>query len=624
MSEQSSPQYGGSLPIAPSLGVVEMGVKLPPASSQGLSPRFFLILSWALILGIAGGLIARLLRWMIAFFTNLAFFGRFSLLPANPAENHLGVAVICIPVIGGLIVGIMARYGSKSIRGHGIPEAMEQVLINQSRLPMRLAWLKPLSAAIAIGTGGPFGAEGPIIATGGALGSALGQFLRTSADERKTLLACGAAAGMAAIFGAPVAAVLLAIELLLFEFRAASIIPVAIASVTAASMHLLMEGPEPVFHIAQVIPARIDSMILYVVAGGLIGLCAVLITRAVYAIEDAFARLPIHWMWWPAIGAIAVGVVGYFDPRTLGVGYLHISALLSEHMVWNSALLLCIMKFVSWSVSLGSGTSGGTLAPLFIIGGALGYVIGVAADAIAPGAGVDVHVMAIIGMAAMFSGAARAMLTSAVFAYETTMEPLVLLPLLGACAASWVVATLLMRESLMTEKVARRGIRVPTSFHADPLEQLFVRDVATGDTVTVEEDAPISGVRALIESGDPRWRHQGFPVLSQAGVLKGVITRRDIIAVNHPPETLAGALIVRPPVAVYEDCSLREAIEHMLNHDIGRLPILARKSPAPLVGILTRSDILSAYRRRMDATMPTESPIMETLRRSRNSGRAAT
>ena len=363
------------LPVSPSLGPALEAADVPVQT--GLVDRrtvFLCLLSVGV--AIAAALAAQALVRLIWLITNVSFHGRLSLDPAAPTVERLGWWVILVPVIGGIIVGLMARYGSRAIRGHGIPEAMEQVLLYQSRIPPRMTFLKPLSAAIAIGTGGPFGAEGPIIATGGAMGSLVGQLLHTTAAERKTLLSAGAAAGMAATFGAPVSAVLLAVELLLFEFRPRSLVPVALAAATAAGVRIFFDGAEPVFAMPDLTHPAGGALAAYIVIGALVGVAAVGVTRAVYFIEDAFEHVPVHWMWWPAIGAVAVGVVGYFFPRTLGVGYVNISDIISGNLAVKAALVLCAMKFISWSISLGSGTSGGTLAPLFTIGGGIGLALG--------------------------------------------------------------------------------------------------------------------------------------------------------------------------------------------------------------------------------------------------------
>ena len=372
------------LTITPSLDAVAEEAQVPPMYAV-VDRRVLKICGIAIALGVAAAFVAVLLVGLINAITSLAFFGHYSLSYRSPAENQLGGFVIIVPVAGSLVVGLMARYGSKAIRGHGIPEAMEQVLVNRSRIPARLTFLKPVSAAISIGTGGPFGAEGPIIATGGALGSLLGQLIHTTPAERKTLLAAGAAAGMAAVFGSPVAAVLLAIELLLFEFRPRSIIPVALASAAAASVHIMLEGFEPAFAMSELKDPTGAALAVYIAIGAIVGVAAVGVTKAVYAIEDAFERLPIHWMWWPALGAVAVGIVGYFSPRTLGVGYQNISDIISDKLPLQAVAWLCALKFISWSISLGSGTSGGNLAPLFTIGAGLGAVLGYGGDRLAAG-----------------------------------------------------------------------------------------------------------------------------------------------------------------------------------------------------------------------------------------------
>jgi len=587
------------LTVSPALDLVADAADVPPPSSL-VDKRVVQIAGMAVVLGVIAAFVAQALLLLIALVTNLSFYGRFSLEHSIPAHHQLGLLVVVIPVIGAVIVGLMARYGSKAIRGHGIPEAMEQVLTNQSRIPARITFLKPISSAISIGTGGPFGAEGPIIATGGAIGSVIGQVLQTTAAERKTLLAAGAAAGMAATFGSPVSAVLLAIELLLFEFRARSIIPVALAAATAAGMRIVLEGAEPVFPMPNVAPPALAALAFYIVLGGIMGLAAAAVTRIVYVIEDAFELLPIHWMWWPALGAVVVGIVGYFAPDTLGVGYYNISAILSGKLPVMAIVFLCGMKFLSWSVSLGSGTSGGTLAPLFTIGGGIGAVVGALGNALLPAAAIDLRVAALVGMAAIFAGASRALLASAVFAFETTLQPMGLLPLLGGCTSAYFVSCLVMRHTIMTEKIARRGVRAPAEYVADALDQVLVGKIASKSLVALEAEEPLDEVRHWIESGAEGSRHQGFPVLDERGVLVGVVTRRDILAPGEAGDLRIRDLIRRSPKYVYDDCTVRQAADHLVNHGIGRLPVVTRESPPRVIGIITRSDVLSCYRGRLE------------------------
>jgi H+/Cl- antiporter ClcA/predicted transcriptional regulator len=591
----------GGLPVSMSLApTLEMDQVSDQTSMVDMRTVFLCILSIGI--GIGAAFIARFLMHLIALITNISFLGTFALNSnASPAQNHLGLWVIAIPVIGGIIVGFMARYGSKAIRGHGIPEAMEVILLNQSQVPARLTFLKPISAAIAIGTGGPFGAEGPIIATGGALGSLVGQFIPTTAEERKILLSAGAAAGMAATFGCPVAAVLLAVELLLFEFRPRSIIPVALASAAAAGLRLIFQEPYPIFAMPMVASPGGVALITYIVIGAIMGLVASFVTKAVYIVEDLFEKLPVHWMWWPAIGAVAVGVVGYFSPHTMGVGYDNITHFLKDQPLWSTALAFVALKFISWAISLGSGTSGGTLAPLFTIGGGVGLALGVGAAHLLPNAGIDFRVAALVGMAALFAGASRALLTSVVFAFETTLQPLGLLPLLGGCSAAFVVSAMTMRYSIMTEKIARRGIKVPADYRADFLDGLHVQDIMSPKVHSLRANDTLDNVRQWIASHAEGTSHQGFPVMDDSGMLVGVLTRRNLLDPEAPAPTRLGELITRPPSFVYADLSLRDAADHMVRHNVGRLPVVSR-STRQVVGIITRSDILSSHRRRLQDT----------------------
>jgi chloride channel protein, CIC family len=542
----------------------------------------------AIPLGLLAGLVAELLARLIALVTNLAFYHRLSLVPADPAGHHLGVWMPLVPVAGGVAVGLLARFGSRAIRGHGIPEAMEQVLLKESRIPARVAVLKPLSAAVAIGTGGPFGAEGPIIATGGALGSLLGQVLPASAAERKTLLAAGAAAGMAATFGSPVAAVLLAVELLLFELRPRSVIPVALACVAATCVRFALHGVQPIFPMpAPGVPGA-PALAIYLTVGALAGLASVGVTRALYAVEDGFARLPLPWATWPALGGLAVGLVGLVAPRTLGVGYGNLEALLGGGLALRAVLLLGVAKFVSWVVALGSGTSGGTLAPLFTIGGAMGGALGILAARLLPGAGVDVRLCALVGMAAIFGGAARCLLASVVFAFEITLQPLGLLPLLAGCAASYLVAAGLARDGIMTEKLARRGVRVPAEFPEDPWDRLLVRDHARREVASLPAALTVAEARERIAAGT----HRAYPVVDPEGCPLGVLLARGLEDPALTPEAALATLLRRPVAVALEGNSLREAADHMVRERVGRLPVV--DAEGRLSGWLARSDLLEA------------------------------
>ncbi|HYM21010.1 MAG TPA: chloride channel protein [Candidatus Kapabacteria bacterium] len=594
--ERSSTTNG--LPVAPGMEMALAGIDVP--REQAIFDRRSIVLTaGCMALAIAAVFIAQGLQALIAFFTNLFFYGHFSLAITSPADNQLGLGVLIIPVIGGLIVGVMARFGSSAIRGHGIPEAMEQVLLNESRIHPWMTFLKPISSAIAIGSGGPFGAEGPIIATGGALGSVIGQLLPITANERKILLTAGAAAGMTAIFGTPVAAILLSIELLLFEFKARSIIPIALASVTAATIRYALIGNKVIFAMPNLTEPGALALTIYLAIGVVVGVCSVYVSKLVYLVEDLFEKLPIHWMWWPAIGAVAVGICGYFVPRTLGVGYNNITDILTHSLATQTVLILCLVKFISWAISLGSGTSGGTMAPLFTIGSGLGMLFGVIALWLFPNVGVDLRMAALVGMAALFAGATRALLTSVVLAFETTLQPISLLPVIGGCSAAYVVSSIMMKNTIMTEKIARRGVRVPSEYQADFLDRILVRDLDLAAPITLDASRTLESVREWIATGTPGSEHQGFPVLEN-GNLIGVITRRDIISPRMSGEASLKDIISRAPICVYDDCTLRESADHMVSHNVGRLPVISRTTPPKLIGIITRSDLLAAHRQRLE------------------------
>ena len=597
-----------ALPVAPALGLSLDAARMPRKSTL-VTHRILLISVLAVILGVAAAYVSQLLMLMINLITDLSFYGRVSdvigptarrgSFVLSPANNHLGAWVILIPAIGGLIAGMMARWGSRAIQGHGIPEAMEQILTNESNIPARITWLKPVSSAFAIGTGGPFGAEGPIISTGGALGSLIGQFLRVTANERKVLLAAGAAAGMAAVFGAPVASLVLAVELLLFELRPRSLIPVALATVTAVGVRYATYGAAPVFPMPAVLQPGGWALISFVLIGGLVGFAAVGVTKAVYGVEDLFAKLPIHWMWWPVLGALVAGVVGWVEPRTLGVGYDNIDALVQGQFGLTMLVTFGSLKFISWVIALGSGTSGGTLAPLFMIGGSLGAVIGIGINHVLPGFDIDPRIAALVGMAAIFAGSSRALLTAVVFAFETTRQPACLLPLLGGCTAAYLISALMMRNTIMTEKIARRGVRVPSEYAADYLEQVTVGTACSRDVAALKTSQTLAEVRRWLSDEAPHSQHQGFPVVDDRGHVRGVLTRRSLLDPQWHYTLPVGELLTRPPIAVSESNSLREAADHMVAESVGRLVVVSKDDPHKLVGIITRGDILAAHAKRL-------------------------
>lgn len=578
-----------AVPIAPSLEPAllrgHLDHRAPPVDS-----RLLWISGLAVILGLAITIVGRALLALIGLITNVCFFGTISTRLAAPTASFLGPGVIVVPVLGAIIIGFMARYGSHGIRGHGIPEAMEQVLTNDSRIPARITLLKPVSAAISIGTGGPFGAEGPIIATGAALGSLLGQWIHVTNRERKTLLAAGAAAGMSAVFGSPLSAILLAIELLLFEFSIRSLVPVAVAAGTAAWLRSALIGFSPMFPMPVLAWPSYWAIGTYLLLGIVAGILAVGLTRLIYITEDLFARLPLHWMWWPALGAAVVGVIGYFSPRTFGVGYRNITDLLSMHVMGWAALILVVLKAVSWIVALSSGTSGGTLAPLLTIGAGAGAVLGSLIAHAIPTLGVDPRMAALVVTGALFAGASRALFMSVVFVLETTWQMSGLLPLLVGCTAAYLASGLLMRNTIMTEKIARRGVHVPTEYHADLLLDAKVEDHAICPAVALYQDTRLTEARQWLLDQAESVPYKAFPVVDRAGLFRGFISREEIL--QDGQGLVANRVRAGAALAAQED--LRTAAEIFARGSQNRLGVVSARGV--LVGVITRNDVARAYK----------------------------
>jgi CBS domain-containing protein len=429
----------------------------------------------------------------------------------------------------------------------------------------------------------------------------VGQFLHVSPDERKTLLAAGAAAGMAATFGSPVAAVLLAVELLLFEYRARSLIPVALASATATAVRIAFHGTGTDFPVGPIGAAHGEALAIYAVIGAVVGAVSAGITRSTYAIEDVFDHLPIHWAWWPAIGAVFLGVIGYFQPAVLGIGYDNITHIINGELVGVALLVFVIAKFLAWAIYLGSGTSGGTLAPLFTIGGGVGALLGSSVARFVPSASVDPRIAALVGMAAIFAGASHALLAAVVFTFEITRQPFGLLPILTGATAAYLVSLMLSRNSIMTEKLARRGASVRSEYSVDHLSQRIVRDVAMRAVVSIRASDTLGDVRRWLASRAPGTSHQGFPIVDDAGRLAGVLTRRDLIGSDEREGATIAELIRRPPVIVYADSTLRDAEDQMVRASVGRLPVVERDAPYVVIGMLSRSDLLAAHATRLEA-----------------------
>lgn len=554
------------------------------------SPRRITYLSLlAAGLGGAAGGAAWVLVTLIALLSNLTLFGRVAFdLPAM-SDLSRSPRIIVVAVLGALAVALLAKW-SPIIKGHGIPEAMESVLHRQSRVAPRAAIAKPLSAAIAIGTGGPFGAEGPIIVTGGSLGSLLGQFLRVSPSERKILLACGAAGGMAATFGAPIASVVLATELLLFEFSTRAFIPTAISAAVAGGIHSALFGEGPLFTVPDHGFAGLGDLPLFVPLGLLCGLLAVLISKGLFLVEAGFRRLPVSEFWHPVIGAVGFGVVGMFVPEVLGVGYDQIDAVLAGGLAAKSLAVLAGAKLVAWWLALGSGTSGGTLAPVLLVSGAFGALVGQVTLELAPGSELSAGAFALVAMAATFGAATRATLTSIVFVFELTRDFDAILPLILASVLADLVGAWFLPNTLMTEKLYRRGYRVQTDLQADVMAATRVVDVMSRPVDTIRVHADLDEAIATVEATG----HSAYPVIDDDGELVGMLPRAALLGGEALEAGTVAGIALPDVVTVSTDGTVGDVSRLMIAEEVDHVPVVTPSGR--LVGMCTRTDILKSAR----------------------------
>jgi chloride channel protein, CIC family len=577
----------------------------------GFDRRLGYLLLAAMAVGVVAAFVTVALLGLIGLFTNLFYYGRLSFTFVSPAGNSLGLLAIGVPILGGLIVGCIARFGSERVRGHGIPEAIEAVLVHRSRIDPKVTVLKPVATAVSIGSGGPFGAEGPIIMTGGAFGSVVGQFLEVTGAERKTLLVAGAVAGMAATFNTPLAAVLLAVELLLFEWRPRSLLPVGAAVAVATVLRWRLIGPAPLFPLALSSVPSSATMLSALAIGVIAGVASLGLTWAVYASEDGFRKLPIHWMWWPAIGGVAIGIGGLLAPRALGVGYNSIDALLLAQLGLEIILVLVIVKAAIWAISLGSGTSGGVLAPLLLIGGSLGALFAL----VLPGG--SVPLFALVGMGAMIGGTMRSPFTGTVFAFELTNDFNALFPLLVAALAADGVTVLLMKRSILTEKVARRGVHVSREYGVDPLERVAVGQVMR--TSLSEVDADLSVGEAYRFSGFPQEPAGGLVVLGPGGVPAGFVARDELRAWLEDGGDTEEPIVRRAvplSTATFPDEPMRVAADRLAAANLVSLPVVDPDEPSQVVGFVTRDSVFEARRRWIEADSLPERMLRLGWRRS--------
>ena len=591
-----------------------------------VSPRIIMISALALAVGAVAALVADGLQKLIGLITNLVFYQRVATTLVAPGSgDHPWWLIVAAPVVGGLIVGIMARYGSEAIRGHGMPEAIEAIMRGGSKIKPRVALLKPISAAISIGTGGPFGAEGPIIMTGGAFGSLMAQTLSLTADERKTLLVAGAAAGMAATFNAPLASILLAVELLLFEFRPRSFVPVSVAVVVATALRWPLLGDTALFATQHVLPKLTPTDLLLCAAAGIVGgFVAWFATSIVYLSEDGFRKLPIHWMWWPAIGGLIIGIGGLFEPRALGVGYDVIGTLLAGHATLGLIVGILVVKTLIWSLSLGSGTSGGVLAPVFMIGAALGSLLAYVFPPVAPG------FWALMSLAAVVGGVMRSPLTGVVFAMELTHQWDALMPLVVSSTIAFLLSVLVLKRSVLTEKVVRKGTHLTREYSIDPLEIFLVGEIMPNSFLGFQSGASLA---AAVEAAEATWSSNGkladiqrlYPIVDDVDHLVGVVTRQQLLSadprLNASSPANINDLMVKDVVVGYPDMTLRELANLMAERQVSSVPVVDRANGRLVLGVMALDQVLEARLRDVNEEHKSERVLDWLKIRSLSGGR---
>jgi H+/Cl- antiporter ClcA len=556
-----------------------------------------LLTALAGLLGLVGGAAAWVLLHLIAFITSVAVFGRVGFHPPSYAHVHAGPRIVVVAVLGAVAISLLAKW-SPVIRGHGIPEAMEAVLTRQSRIAPRTAVAKPLSAALAIGTSAPFGAEGPIIVTGGAIGSLLGQVVRVSPSERKILLACGAAAGMSATFGAPLASVILAVELLLFEFSARALVPLVVATSVAAGVHDTLFGSGPLFSVPVHDFAGLRDLPAFVLLGLACGLLAVAITKGLFLVESLYRRLPVGQFWHPVIGAVAFATVGLAAPRALGVGYDAIADVLHSRLALGTVAVLGLVKLVAWSLALGSGTSGGTLAPILLMSACFGTLFGTGLDQVLPGPDIAPGAFAVVAMAATFGSSTGATFAAIVFVFELTRDYQVVVPLMLATVLADLVFSSLSEHTIMTEKLSRRGLRIGRFYGVDPFTTARVGQIMSSPVATLPVATTVGQARQRFLAGG----HGAYPIVDDDGRVVAMVSRGDLLAADMPGEGEAGDspvidLARGDVVSLTPDDDAMAVLQVMVDEQVDHVPVVRGDE---LVGICTRTDLLAVHHARRE------------------------
>jgi CIC family chloride channel protein len=558
-----------------------------------LKHEYVILSLLALIVGVAGGFGAIIFRAMILFIQTIFYAS------GTPLDNTLGYLVILAPAIGGLIVGLIVYFFAREAKGHGVPEVMEAIAMRGGNIRPRVAVVKTIASSICIGSGGSTGREGPIIQIGAAVGSAIGQKLKLPPGGVKILLACGATAGISATFNTPIAGVIFSIELILFELKTRSFIPLVVSSITGTIISRIFLGRQPAFTIPAYNFVSPYELLFYLLLGLLAGVVAVFFIKMMYGTENFFEKLHMKPYLKPVIGGLCVGAIGLFLPQLFGVGYETLSSVLNETIIAGSVILLlvlCIGKIIANSLTLGSGGSGGVFSPALFIGGMLGGAFGIIVHSFYPGITATYGAYALVGMAAVFAGMSRGTLTAIIIVFEMTLNYNIILPLMFACVVSDAVSTFLSKETMYTKKLMMKGVNITHDMEVEVLSSVLVKDAMVEKVVTVSEDTTVRELAHLIQVTE----HMGFPVLTAEGKLVGIITHHDIrnAILEDKYDLKVKEVESKDLLFAYPNDTLDETINRMVERGVSHLPVVEPSDKTHLIGFITKGDIMRAHHKK--------------------------
>jgi CIC family chloride channel protein len=557
------------------------------------SASYFLIFS--ILVGIGGGFGAIFFRWLIQAFQDLFF---------EKGEEILGFAgryyIILIPAIGGLIIGPLIYFFAKEAKGHGVPEVISAMVLQGGKIRLRVPIVKAIASSICIGSGGSVGREGPIIQIGSAIGSAIGQFFKLTEEKTKTLVACGAAAGIAATFNAPLGGIFFALEVVLREYGLRNFSSVVLSSVTATVISRSFLGNSPAFQLPPFELYGLVDIPFYFVLGVISALIAWLFIKVLYKSEDIFNSLEIPEYLKPAIGGLVIGLIGLYFPQIFGVGYGVIENTINKGIALGTIVTLVFLKIIATSVTLGSGGSGGIFAPSLFIGALLGEAFGKLISLIFPTIEIPPGAFALVGMAAVFAGTAHAPISAILLLFEMTGNYKILPPLMITCVISVILVRWMTKYSIYTLKLYRKGIDIEQFRVIDYMGSITVSEAMISDVIYVVQSDTVKDVGLKIKSTN----HRGFPVLDGEGKLVGIVTRKDINRALAEGESVSEVrnVMTRNIIVCYPDESLKTALHKMAERNIGRMPVVNRDDQKHIIGLISRKSLMKAYNQALEVT----------------------